>query len=217
MCIINNIPKEYINFRDNLDRYERAKCNIFACLGSDDKEKLLADFFLAFYPSVFSDQQSSLELVYSLKKKANKAKPETLLDLLPDDYDLRIKYLSLLNGIDASPKLDLFFFFDPSAQSNPICFRYAKKELFETALGKQLASSLIEYERNYYSIHTKKLSKELIESFLSEKIDDQDQIKTILSFFSFKEPKKKVIHIHKTDKDYLFSSDLIQKISIEDF
>lgn len=200
-----NLPKrkEYINFRENEDLYERSKCNLKPCFETKIGREYLKKALTSFYPDIFADESIAEDLIDALKNRYKLIKEEkipiTLYQLVPEDKNIKNLYLELLKNSAGPLAFSKLFFIEDKAHQKPLCFRYAKMPLFSLALGRQLSDSLLHFEKESFLNPDKKLKVEQVKNFfLDQGLSDEDAAK-LLSYFSFKEPKKTWIHLVRQD------------------
>ena len=202
--------KKYYNPRLNTDLYERSKCNIAACLKDEAGQKFLKSLFMSFFPDIFIAEDSASHLIASWKSKLkNPQKSMSSIDL----YHLKPKelqdveiYEKLLNH----PLFEKLFFYDALSFKKPLCFRFAKMPLFEAAFGKELSGLILEKEQEHFEKSYKKLTIEEIQNLLKS-LGYEEKIPYFFNLFSFKEPKKRTLHIETFHQQKNLRSTLIKK------
>ncbi len=208
--------KTYCNHRLGNRLEERAKYNLYSSL----KEKFYSDFLIQLliklYPFHLSNEEESRNLVQALRLKLTQLeKTNAVIDLYrltPVDPLLAKKYRDLLENSEMTIPFDQLFFIRKDAQRHPLCFRFAKLDLFFKVIDPNLAFALFEYEKQSYRNPNKKLTKEEIATFLKNQNQTEEEIEKIFALFSFKEPSKETVHIIETDPNFPLSCHLIKKL-----
>ena len=213
-----NYPKRthYINFRNELDHYERSKCNLAVCFKTKQGMEFLKTAFLSIYPSFFLDEKELVDFLETwkgaLKKMIQVPIPFSFYQIHFENLnDARI-YKALLEGKSKSFPLETLFLYDEKGIDKPLCFRYAQTLLFEAALGKELSLQILDFERSSYRNPNKKLTKEELFKFLTDQGMNKEKINSIFSLFTFKEPKKKLIHIIEKNEKLGLESKLYNQL-----
>ncbi len=206
----------YENQRLNQDHYERSKCNLCYCFSSQEGMDFLIRCFQKLYSSLLTDQEDGKRLAFALKAQyldLKKNHPEiTLIHLSPSEPDLKNLYKKMFQGFQDVPRFENLFFVDEESHHKPLCFRYAKMPLFQIALGEELSSKFIEFEELDFSTAKKKLTKEECVQFLTDHGKSKTEIEALLHLFTFKEPKKRVIHVEACDPKFGLHHQMIKKL-----
>ena len=207
---------KYENHRLNLDHYERSKCNLNPCLTSKIGFNFLIQSIQELYSPLFQSKEEAKALAIELKKKYTQLKKEgaeiTIISLNPQPQSMKAIYKGMLLGNKNTPPFETLFFYNNEAQSNPLCFRFAKMSLFKLALGEELTSKILEFEENNFLSSKKKLKKEEVLQFLKDDGKSEKEIEKIMALFTFREPKKSIIHVEESNTNLGLRYQLFKKL-----